>query len=144
MSIAISIRRRRWRVVVSTALALLAARCSKPSESREVADRFMELYYTRTSVADAAKFCSGAARTKLEGELRALQGVARDAAANEPRVTFKLTASANPSPTQATYTYRVTAHTADVGQPLAVLTVSDEDGHWHVTTFNEREEAPAS
>jgi len=135
----------RWSrlVVVPAALALLGASCSKPSESREVADRFMELYYARMKVAEAVKLCSGAARTKLEGELRAIQGVAPDAGAGEPRVTFELTA-ANPSPTQATYTYRVTPHTADVRPVTAMLTLDNEDGHWHVTTFNEGAETPAS
>lgn len=102
----------------------------------------MDLYYTRMSVGEAVKLCSGAARTRLEGELRSLQGVPPDAPAGEPRVTFSLTANTNATPTEATYTYRVTAHTADVGQVVAALTLTNEGGHWLVTSFSEGEGPP--
>jgi hypothetical protein len=125
------------------ALALTTA-CTKPSESRAVADRFMERYYVQMNVAEAAELCGGAARARLEGELRALQGVAPDAPADTPPITFTLTASTDPTPTQATYTYRVTAHTSDVGKPIVTLTLTDEGGQWLVTTLGESEGPPAS
>jgi type 1 fimbria pilin len=134
--------RRRWTAALSIALVLAATSCAGPTASRQVADRFMELYYTRMSVADAAQLSSGAARTRLDAELRALQGVPPDLPSSEPRVTFRLTASAMPGPTQASYTYTVTAHTADVEPVVATLTVTDDGGRWLVTEFNEQSKSP--
>jgi hypothetical protein len=131
--------RARIAAVLVATLALAAAHCAKPSASREVADRFMDLYYARMNVAEAVKLCSGAARTKLEGELQLLQGVSPDPPSGEPRVTFSLTESTTPSSTEATYTYRVTAHTSDVGTVTAALTVANQGDRWLVTSFTERE-----
>jgi hypothetical protein len=132
--------RARFAAFLVATLALAAASCAKPSSpSREVADRFMELYYAQMNVAEAAKLCSGAARIKLEGELKLLQGVPPDPPSGEPRVSFSLTESSTPTPGEATYTYRVTAHTADVGTVTAALTVSDEGDRWLITSFTERE-----
>jgi hypothetical protein len=135
-----------WVSLVSAALIFTVASCAKTStdKSREVADRFMDLYYARMNMAEAVKLCSGAARTKLEGQLRAIKGVAPDQPAGEPRVTFKLSASTKPSPTQTTYTYKVTAHTSDVGNVVATLTVTDEGGRWAVNSFNETEGSSGS
>ena len=124
-------------------IVLAATSCAQAPESRQVADRFMELYYAQASVAEAVQLCGGAARTRLESELRAIQGVPPDEHAGEPRVTFNLTASSNPTPTQATYTYHVTAHTADVGKVAATLTLTNEDGRWIVTSLSEGEGPPA-
>ena len=139
-----SARPRRAFVLVVAVLALTATRCTEPPASREVADRFMELYYSRMNVAEAVKLCSGAARTKLENELRAIQGVPPDAPSGEPRVRFSLTTSANPTPSQATYTYRVTARTSDVGKVVATLGLTSEGGRWLVTAFSESEGRPTS
>jgi len=135
----------RWgRPFVVVAAIAAAMACATPSPSREVADRFMELYYTRMSVAEAVKLSAGAARTKLEGELQAIQGVPPDAPADKPRVTFDLTASSNPTPSQATYTYRVTAHTSDVSTLVAALTVTKDGEEWRVTSFSEIKGPPSS
>jgi hypothetical protein len=136
--------RRRWTSVFWLALVLAASSCAQPSASQQVADRFMELYYTGSNVAEAAKLSAGAARTRLESELRALQGVAPDPPGDEPRVSFRLTASATESPARATYTYTVTAHTADVEPVVAKLTLADEGGRWLVTEFVEQPKSPAS
>jgi hypothetical protein len=134
----------RWVSFVSVALIFTVASCTKTStdKSREVADRFIDLYYAQMNMAEAAKLCSGAARTELEDRLRAIKGVAPDQPAGEPRVTFALSVSTNPTPTRATYTYKVTAHTSDVGNVVATLTVTEEGGRWAVTSFNETEGPP--
>jgi hypothetical protein len=136
----------RWVSFVWVAVIFTVASCTKTSidKSREVADRFIDLYYARVNMAEAVKLCGGDARTKLEDRLRAIKGVAPDQPAGEPRVTFNLTASTNPTPTQATYTYKVTAHTSDVGNVVATLTVTEEGGRWAVTSFNETEGPPRS
>jgi hypothetical protein len=134
---------RRWASVLFAILAVSPA-CAPRSESRQVADRFVELYYARMSVAEAVKLCAGGARAKLESELRAIQGVPPDAPSGEPRVTITLTTSDTPSATQATYSYRITPHTSDVGKVMAVLTLTNEGGHWLVTSFDESEGPPPS
>ena len=67
-----------------------------------------------------------------------------DAPTGEPRVTYSLTGTTTPTPTEATYTYRVVAHTADVGKVAATLTLTNENGRWLVTALHEVEGPPAS
>lgn len=129
---------------VAALLLLLVAACSRqPAGSEVVAERFMDLYYAQANVAEAVKLCTGAARTRLEGELQAIQGVKPDAGTNRPRVTWDLTGTTTPSGTQATYDYRVTAHTADVAPVAATLTLVEDGGHWLVTSLDEAEKPPA-
>jgi hypothetical protein len=135
------------RVSASTVALLAVATvlgCTRASPSREVAERFVDLYYARMNLAEAAKLCSGAARTRLDGELHAVAGVPPDAPGDQPRVTWALTGSTTPTPTTATYTYRVTAHTADVGIVATTLELAEEDGRWVVTGIGEQEAPPAS
>jgi hypothetical protein len=128
---------------VFATLALLAISCGTSPEPQRVADTFMETYDTRANVADAVPLCTGAARTKLEGELAALQGVPRDAA-DRPRISFALADDPTLSATAATYVYRVTAHTADVGVVTTTLGLTNEGGHWLVASVQESEAPPAS
>lgn len=120
-------------------VALAAASCTTRPESREVADRFMDLYYARASLPEAVTLCTGAARTRLEGELSAIKGVPPDAPADRPRVTYRLTSTTTESPTEARYTYRVEADTSDVGPVVASLTLGNEGGLWRVTSLAETE-----
>ncbi len=131
-------------VVLSAALVLATTSCGNPSPSRQVADRFMDLYYARMNVADAVQLTGGAARTRLDGELAALKGVPRETPGGEPRVTFSLTSGSEPAPTQATYVYHVVSHTPDVGKVGATLTLTLQDGHWLVTSLSEVEGPPSS
>jgi hypothetical protein len=136
-----------WRGVIGVAVLMVAVvSCSKGSadKSRKVADRFMNQYYARMNVAGAVKLCSGAARTRLEGELQTIKGVKPDKASGEPRVSFSLTASSTPSTTQAVYTYKVTAQTSDVGNVVTTLTLAEADGRWTVTSISEQEGPPKS
>src|SRR5262245_15038801 len=43
-------------------------------------------------------------------------------------VRFNLSATTTPTPSQATYTYRVTAQTSDVGKVVATLALTNEGG----------------
>jgi hypothetical protein len=123
-------------------VALAAATCATRPESREVADRFVDLYYARANLAEAVTLCTGAARTRLEGELSAIKGVPADAPADKPRVTWRLTSATTESPTAAKYTYRVEAHTSDVEPLVASLTLGNEGGRWRVTALDEGEGSP--
>jgi hypothetical protein len=123
-------------------VGLLGAACGgQPSESRRVADQFTDLYYTHAKVADAAALTSGAARTRLQGELAAIKGVPADAAADRPRVALKLV-SEDASPTAATYVYNVDPQTAGIGPLAATVGLANEGGTWRVVTLEEKERNP--
>jgi hypothetical protein len=134
----------RGSLLIFALVVLATTSCTKESKPQEVADRFMELYYSRPNMAEAVKLCSGAAKTKLESQLQAIKGVAPDSSAAEPRVNYDLTGNTNPTANSATFTYRVTARTADVGSVVATLGLSNEDGRWMITSFSEQEAPPKS
>jgi hypothetical protein len=122
-------------------LALVAAlvpltMCAGAPESRRVADRFMETYYGASNVADAVKLCTGAAKTKIEGELAAMRGMAPAAASDKPRVTYRL-ASETAAAGEATYVYEVDPRTSDVKPLTATLALASEGGQWLVTSITE-------
>jgi hypothetical protein len=52
-------------------------------------------------------------------------------------VSFRLVSSSAPAPNQASYVYRVTARTSDVGQIIASLALLEQGGQWLVTSLNE-------
>ena len=130
-----SVRLRRALVV---SLLPLLAMCTGAPESRRVADRFMELYYGQSNVAEAVKLSTGAAKAKLEGELAAIRGMAPVAAADEPHVGFRLSSS-NAGTTQATYAYTIDAR-ADGDSLIATVVLSSDGGQWLVTSLVENEE----
>jgi hypothetical protein len=121
---------------------LLAAGCAAVPEPQQVAERFIEAYYVKSDLAAALALCGGDARTRLQAELAAVQGVPRDPA-DTPRVSFALARDPIRSATAAAYAYRVTAHTADVGVVVATLGLTHEGGRWLVTSFDEREQTPS-
>ena len=128
-------------ILVVGLLPLLAMCTGAPEpESRRVAERFMELYYGQSNVAEAVKLSTGAAKAKLEGELAAVQGMAPVAPADKPHVGFRLTSKSAAGAGQATFAYDVDARTS--GDSLtATLVLSGDGGHWLVTTFVENEKA---
>jgi hypothetical protein len=127
--------------VLAVVLAVASA-CAEKSESRGVADRFMELYYGRSRVAEAVELCAGAAKTRLQGELDALRGMPAAASAEQPRVTFRLDSVGAATATQATYVYRVDARSSDVGPLVATLVLTGDGGRWLVTTLQEQPGGP--
>jgi hypothetical protein len=127
------------RTLLLCVLLVATAMCGHDSPSRQVADRFTELYYNQANVAEAVKLCNGAARTRLEAELAAIKGVAPDAGSNKPAVTVRLASADTTSLSQATFVYDVAARTSDVGPVVATLVVVNEGGRWLVSTFDERE-----
>ena len=131
------------RLFACVLIGLLGAACSGgSSESRQVADKFTDLYYTHARLADAAALTSGAAQTRLQGELAAVKGVPADAAADKPRVTLKLVSENAASPTSATYVYNVDPQTAGIGPLAATVGLANEGGTWRVVTLEEKERNP--
>jgi hypothetical protein len=130
------------RLFACVLIALLGAACGRrASESRQVADKFTDLYYTHARLADATELTTGAARTRLQGELAAVKGVPVDSASDKPRVTLKLV-SETASPTAATYVYDVDPQTAGIGPLAATVGLANEGGTWRVVTLEEKERNP--
>jgi hypothetical protein len=128
----------RRRTGVPLLLLLATAMCAGDPPSRRVADRFVELYYARSNVAEAVTLSTGAARAKLEGELAAMAGMPPAAAADRPRVAFHVTSEVA-SGTQATYVYAVDPQTTDVKPLAATVVMTSEGGQWLVTKLEEAE-----
>jgi hypothetical protein len=124
------------RTLVVSVLPLLAM-CTAAPESRRAADRFMQLYYGESNVADAVKLCTSAAKAKLEAELAAMQGMAPPAASDKPQVRFRLASESVTRATEATYAYQVDARTSDVHSLTTTLVLSGAGGQWLVTSFAE-------
>lgn len=131
-----------YRALVLATVIAAASGCSTPSASQEAADRFMDLYYHQANVAEAVKLCTGAAKTRLDGELQAIAGVKPDSGANKPPVGVRLLSSSTPSADRATYVYRVDARTADVGQITTTLSLVAENGRWLVSSLAEAQASP--
>jgi hypothetical protein len=131
------------RLLACVLIGLLGAACGgRSSESRQVADKFTDLYYTLARVAEAAVLTTGAARTRLQGELAAIKGVPADSAADKPRVNLKLVSENAASPTTATYVYDVDPQTAGIGPLAATVGLANEAGTWRVVTLEEKERNP--
>jgi len=127
-------------LVILTGLLVTAGACTKDkpaSDPRQVADRFMELYYGRMNMTEARKLSSGDAWKKIKAQMDNVKGVQPDNPAGEPKVTFEVTASDKPTSAEASYSYRVTPHTSDVS-PIAVqLRLAVQKGRWKVASFSE-------
>ncbi len=131
------------RLLAYVVIGLLGAACGgRWSESRQVADKFTDLYYGHAHVAEALELTSGAARTRLQGELAAIKGVPADSAADKPRVTLTLVSESAASPTTATYVYNVDPQTAGIGPLAATVGLANEGGKWRVVTLEEKERNP--
>jgi hypothetical protein len=116
----------------------MTAMCGGTPASRLIADRFMVLYYDQSHVGEAVQLCTGAAKARLEEEIKFMKGV--PAAALE-HVTFRLRAQDFPTRAQATYVYRVHLRTPEVRALFARLVLVNEGGQWLVSRFDEKERA---
>jgi len=132
----------RRRMPVSLVIALTAVMCGRAPESRQLADRFMELYYGQARVAEAVQLCSGAAKTRLDGELAAIQGVPANGPADTPHVSFRLSGDGTSTGADTTYVYDVDPRTTGVGPLVATVVVSNTGGRWLVTRLEERPQSP--
>jgi hypothetical protein len=131
-----------YRALVLATILAAASACSKPSPSQEAAERFMDLYYHEANVAEAVKLTTGAAKTRLDGELQAIKGVKPDAGSNKPAVGVRLVSSSATASGHASYVYRVDARTADVGQITTTLSLVEENGRWLVSSLTEAQASP--
>jgi len=125
------------RSLATAAFVIVAAACrTSGTEARNVADRFMALYYDDAHVADAAELCTGQAKERLNAELQFLLGAPPS---QEPPGTFRLHAEKGPSSNEATYVYRVHLARPDAGPLFARLVLVRDGDRWLVSQFDEKE-----
>ena len=130
-----------WRSLGLPATLAMTVMCGGTPASRHVADRFMALYYDQSHVGEAVQLCTGAAKARLEEEIKFMKGVPAAALGERPHVTFRLRAQETPTGAQATYVYRVHLGTPEVRALFAKLVLVHEGGQWLVSRFDEKERA---
>jgi hypothetical protein len=98
-------------------IALLMTACSNtPPEATVVADQFIRAYFAEDNVAEAAKFASGAAKTRLDGVLQQIQATGlKEPTKDKPRVRVTLleTQSVSADALCLSYRLRDARHSAD-------------------------------
>ena len=127
-------------ILILIAFMLAAGACSKnepASDPREVADQFMDLYYVRMNMGEALKLSGGEARKKLRAQMDAVKDMKPDKPAGKPAVKFEMSASGKASAKEASFTYRVTPQTSDVGPIDVQLGLVAQKERWRVRSFSE-------
>jgi len=109
-------------------------------DSRTVADRFLKLYYDDDldRVREAAQLCTGIAKSRLEGEIKFMDGAPPPEPADRLNASFRLLYQRS-TPAEATYVYRVHLRTPDTGQLFTKLVLIQEGGRWVVSRLDEKE-----
>jgi hypothetical protein len=136
--------RKSLRIAIMLALAawMQAGGCRHATESQQVVESFVKLYYGEASAAQAVKLCTGEAEHKLRREIQAIAGVAPDTGADRPPVTYTLISQTDPGPTTRTYVYKVVPHTSDIGSLTATIDVVQRNGRWLVASLTETHSVP--
>ncbi len=129
----------RWRWFALPIVLAMTAMSGDPSEPRHVADRFMVLYYDPSRVGEAAQLCTGAAKLRLEAEIKFMEGAPTPAPGDQPHTTFRLIYEDVSTTAQATHVYRVHLRTPDVPALYARVVLVEEGGRWLVSKFDEKE-----
>lgn len=125
-------------------LTLAQASCHPAAESQKIAEKFMDAYYVRLSVAEALPLTADLAKEKTEGQLKLLQEAGGpDATQDRPRVTYKLIDRMTAATDTATYIFEVRTHMEDVGKRMVFVKLRKEGKNWVITQFSE-EDAPPS
>jgi hypothetical protein len=124
-------------------LTLAQTACSSRSPSEQVADKFMDAYYVKFSVAEALPLSADLAKEKLQGQLQLLQGAGgSDPAQDKPQVSYKLINRGAGSADTATYVYEIHAQVQDLGKRMVFVKLRNEGGQWLVTQFTENDAPP--
>lgn len=119
--------------------ALTAAACTSPTgSSRGAAEAFLDAHYVRITLEAARPFVAGLALEKLEREIKLVENNPDAAAAERPRVTYRME-EARDAGTRAHYAYELTIHPSgmDPFPKLVVLSLTNENGEWRVTNFSD-------
>jgi len=120
----------------------MSAACAKEPPSELIAKQFMDSYYVKINLPDAAKLTSGLAQEKLSHQMSLLDGTKINSNTNVPTVDFKLISSENPSGEEATYVFEVIPHVQDVGHRKVFVKLRRDGQNWLVSQFIEGDQGP--
>jgi hypothetical protein len=135
--------RARGRIVGSFApplLVLIAVACAPdPATPRGTAERFLDAHYVRIDLPGALEFTTGLARSKVEAEIRLVQGQAIDENTRKPSVHYRLLEEHPDGEQAVNYLYRgtIAVEDADRFERRWLVTVRYAEGGWRVTNYQE-------
>ena len=126
--------------LVPVVLAFLAAGCAPdPATPRGTAERFLDAHYVHIDLPGALEYTTGLARSKVEDELRLVQGQAIDETTRKPSVHYRLLEEHLEGEHAVNYLYRGTIAVEDAErfERRWLVTVRFADGGWRVTNYQE-------
>ena len=117
--------------------------CTHATESEKIAKQFIDAYYVRMSLPEAAKISEGLAGEKIAAQIQLLDGQSIQNRANVPTVDFYLVKNeASQSKDEAAYVFEVKPKVMDVGPRQVYVKMRLEGETWKVSQFKEEVQAP--
>jgi len=128
---------KRIHLVLWFLLAMTAIACSRNNDTPEAAARvFMDRYFVELDQRAALDLTEGVARSKLEGEIRALEGESPSADAERPRIYYRQISRSDQADGLA-LRFRLTVMVRGDAtiEPEVLLRLRSLDGGWRVSNF---------
>lgn len=136
-----SFTRRGFLLSLTVPMAITA--CAKGSPSEQAATKFMDAYYVRMSLKEAANLTEGLAADKIAAQTQLLDGQTITNPSTIPTVDFYLVKKeAAESPDEAGFIYEVKSKAEDIGPRQVFVKLRSVNGVWKVTQFKEEVQAP--
>jgi hypothetical protein len=120
--------------------ALLVVACRPDAATpRGAAERFLDAHYVRIDLPTARDLASGLARSKVEDEIRLVDGQQIDDSTRKPTIHYKLLEEHPDGDAAVNLLYRadITVEDADPFERRWLVTVRREDGVWRVANYQE-------
>ena len=133
--------RRNGSVLTLSALALLLVVACRPDAStpQGTAELFLDAHYVRIDLPEALPFTSGLAHSKVEDEMRLIEGQSIDASTRKPTVHYRLLETHPDGEHAVNFVYlgSITVEDADHFERRWMVTVRREAEGWRVTNYQE-------
>lgn len=127
------------RSVALVVLGCVALGCTeRVSPAQRAAASFVDTYYVRIDPKGALELSTGAAREKLQAELRRLADIGPVDADNRPQISAELLEH-SVERNGAVFAYEIRSISDGVSQLTVNVYLAESDGRWLVTDFRESE-----
>jgi hypothetical protein len=120
-------------------LLALAPSCTSDDPARAAAERFVDQYYVEIDLPGARDEAVGLARSKVEREIKLIQGQPPPEEALRPRIHYRFLEQQESERDRRGFLYELTI-SFDGGEQLqrrALVTVREEESGWHAVNFQE-------